>query len=144
MWARGHRDAMTRLSIVTVTLLSLNACGSSDDDDVAVDAPAAIDAVAIDAPAGTLASVVDCTGLTPAAEVRFEGDVLSTRAVAITAGQVVRFHSLGRHTAWHDQGLWSANGDESTCVRFDGAGVYGFYCYFDSVNADERGTVTVQ
>lgn len=136
---------MTRLSIVTITILSLTACGSSDDDDiVAIDAPAAIDAVAIDAPPGTMATVVDCPGLTPAAEVRFQGDLLSTRAVTITTGQVVRFHSLGSHTAWHDQGLWAAGGDESTCVRFDGAGAYGFYCYFDAGNADERGTVTVQ
>lgn len=133
---------MTRLSIVT--LIFLTACGSSDDDAVAIDAPAAIDAIAIDAPPGTMATVVDCVGLTPAAEVRFEGDVLSTRAVTITTGQVVRFHSLGSHTAWHDQGLWSANGDESTCVRFDEVGAYGFYCYFDMGSADERGTVTVQ
>lgn len=134
---------MTRLIYVTFALTTLLACGGSDDDaPPATDAPA-IDAVEIDAPAGTAATVVDCAGVTPAAEIRYDGDVLSARALTVARGGVVRFHSLGPHTAWHDQGLWSASGDEPTCVRFDGAGAYTFYCYFDMADVDETGTITV-
>jgi plastocyanin len=136
---------MTRLIYITFAL-SILACGGGDDDGgddpPATDAPA-IDAPGIDAPPGTGATVVDCAGVTPIAEIRYNGDVLSARALTVARGDVVRFHSLGSHTAWHDQGLWSATGDESQCVRFDGAGSYGFYCYFHPGGAEETGTITV-
>ncbi len=137
---------MTRLIYITFAL-SILACGGGDDDGggdnpPATDAPA-IDAPGIDAPPGTAATVVDCAGVTPVAEVRYNGDVLSARALTVARGEVVRFHSLGSHTAWHTEGLWSASGDEPQCVRFDGAGSYGFYCYFDSQDPEETGTITV-
>jgi plastocyanin len=134
---------MTRLIHVTFTLTTLLACSGDDDDGApAIDA-AAIDATEIDAPPGTAATVVDCAGVTPAAEVRYDGDTLSARTLTVARGDVVRFHSLGNHTAWHDGGLWSASGDEPQCVRFDGAGAYGFYCYFDPGELEETGTITV-
>lgn len=139
---------MTKLIYVTFAI-SILACGGGDDDGdddtPATDAPPTIDAPPeIDAPPGTAATVVDCAGVTPVAEIRYNGDVLSARALTVARGDVVRFHSLGSHTAWHTEGLWSASGDESQCVRFDGAGSYGFYCYFDSQDPDETGTITVQ
>lgn len=134
---------MNRLIYVTFTLATLLACGSDDDDGApSTDAPA-IDATEIDAPPGTAATVIDCAGVTPVAEIRYDGDVLSARTLTVARGEVVRFHSLGNHTAWHDGGLWSATGDDPQCVRFDGAGAYNFYCYFDAVNVEETGTITV-
>jgi plastocyanin len=148
---------MLRLALVSCTVMCA-ACGGSSDDP-SVDAPVAADAAilidgapidgapidgGVDAPAGTMATVVDCAGVTPVAEIRYVGDVLTPRTTTVTVGAVVRFSQLGSHTAWETNGLWSATGDQETCVRFDGAGAYSFYCYFDMADPDEVGTVTAE
>lgn len=97
----------------------------------------------IDAPPGTAATVVDCAEVTPVVDVFYQGDTLTPVTSEIAVGEVVRFRDLGSHTAWHVEGLWSASGGETQCVRFDGAGAYSFYCYFHP-GPDETGTIVVQ
>ncbi len=136
---------MLRLPTHLVLTLLLAAGCDSTKDAPSVDAPIArdslvVDASSIDGTAGSLATVVDCAGLTPDATVIYYVGP-TPRTQTITAGQVVKFHMLDVHTAWETNGLWSATGDAETCVRFDGPGVYNFYCYF---HAEETGSITVE
>lgn len=144
MAPRGH---IARACLVGLAFTA--GCGESEistpNDAPAHTTDAAADGrVGPDAPAGTAATTVDCASVTPQAEVHYAGGVLTPKSTAIGLGQVVRFHALGVHTAWHTNGLFSATGDDEVCVRFDAFGAYPFNCYFHTGTAAEDGTVTVQ
>lgn len=140
---------MTNLASILLLATSLFACtgsGSTGDDDPAPDAPAATpdgSPNTPDAPPGTAASVVPCAGATIAGDIWYYdgiGYVGSALNAELPPGSVVQFHDMSTHTADHEQGLFSASGDEERCVKFDGAGTYDFRCYF---HGDEVGAIKI-
>ncbi len=95
-----------------------------------------------DARVGTMASVVPCAEVATAADVWYYAPLgYMPKNTDVLVGSVVRFHDLDTHTADHTNGLWSASGDASTCVQFDGLGTFTFQCYF---HPEEKGTITVR
>lgn len=132
----------------TLTFVVAAACGGEDGKDQppvdgpGVDTPVSIDARSPDGPAGTAATVVDCAGATQSGDVWYYSGVgFMVPTAPIAVGQVIRFHDLETHTADHLEGLWTAGGNQEVCVRFDGAGSYGFRCYFHS---SEQFAIVVQ
>lgn len=142
--------------------LALTACGGGGDaptDDDAdqggadTDAPD-VDAAApgpdaglggVDAAHGTAVTVVDCADAAATGEVwYYVGVGFITWDSPIAVGDVVRFHDLETHTAWSDDGLWSADGGAEMCVRFDAAGTYPWHCYFHAGDEAEQSAIVVE
>jgi hypothetical protein len=96
-----------------------------------------------DAPVGSAATVVPCAGATIAGDIWYYdgigylGSALNTN---LPIGSIVEFHDMSNHTADHAQGEFSASGDASQCVKFDGVGSYVFRCYFHN---DEVGAIKI-
>ena len=68
------------------------------------------------------------------------GYIGSALNVELPKGSVVEFHDMSSHTADHLQGEFSASGDASQCVKFDGVGDYEFRCYF---HGNEVGAIKI-
>ncbi len=102
------------------------ACGGDDGG------PPAIDATPL------LAAEVACTGvLSPV--ITTAGFAFSPVTTTVTVGTVVKFTVPLEHNAMSDDGLFSADFNGDTCVRFDAPGTYRFFC----VPHVFRGTVLV-
>jgi len=124
--------ASLALSLVTAT----GACGSSSSE-------SPIDAARADAPAGPAAAAVRCP-----ATVAGEIDAINPQAKnyiptsrTIRAGQVIRFNTVGDHTAKSRTNLFEVKeGSDTPCVQFNVPGTYEFFC----VPHGFIGTIVVQ
>lgn len=112
--------------------------------DAMIGAPDAM-AAAIDGGPAAAVEVVACAGVTPAATITTAGLAFSPAAVTIDAGDVLRFNPSGPHNMTAgapgaSTGEFETATNVETCLRFNVAGSYPFYC---SVHPAMTGIVTV-
>lgn len=102
-------------------VLCLAACGGDDGDNTPIDAPAGPDAAPL------AASEVSCTGVT-APVITTSGFAFSPNITNVTANTVVKFTMPADHNAISNDGLFTADFNGDTCVRFEAPGNYRFRC----------------
>jgi plastocyanin len=116
-----------RLALAASLLLltcAATSCGASSDEGPA-------DAARVDAPSGPAAVAVRCPG-TVAGEIDAinpNADNYIPRSRTIRAGQVIRFNTVGEHSARSRANLFEVNERSDTpCVQFNVPGTYEFFC----------------
>ena len=98
----------------------LAACGG-DDGASPIDAPAGIDGPPL------MASEVSCAGVN-APVIVTNGFAYSPSSTTVTPGTVVKFTMPVDHNALSNDGLFTADFNGDTCVRFDSVGTFRFHC----------------
>jgi plastocyanin len=115
---------LSRLALVASLILPAAACGSSSSEGPAdaarADAPAGPAAMAVRCPA-TVAGEIDATN--PGAH-----NYIPTSRT-IRSGQVIRFNTVGDHSAKSRTSLFEVKeGSDTPCVQFKVPGTYEFFC----------------
>lgn len=109
-----------RSSLFAVLLLA--ACGGDDDgNNPPIDAPAGPDAAPL------AASEVSCTGV-DSPVITTSGFAFSPAITSVTVDTVVKFTMPAEHNAISNDGLFTADFNGDTCVRFEAPGTYRFRC----------------
>jgi plastocyanin len=86
-------------------------------------------------------AIVPCQGATIAAEITTQGAVaFLPEDTTIDAGETVRFSPIVNHNMTSDDGLFATPTGQITCLQFNQAGDYPFFC---SVHPNMTGTVIV-
>jgi plastocyanin len=103
--------------------VSLAACGGDDGDGATpIDAPSG----AIDAPA-LMASEVSCSGVN-APVILTTGFAYNPAMTTVALNTTVKFTMPLDHNAISNDGLFTADFNGDTCVRFESVGTFRFHC----------------
>lgn len=109
----------SRMRIVLIaslaSALALAACGDDGGSTPAIDAASSV-------------TKVPCAGATVAATVTTVGFAYDPASTTVTTGQIVKFTMPGDHNAVSNSGLFRADFNAETCLRFDAAGSFPFHC----------------
>lgn len=74
------------------------------------------------------ATVVPCVGITPAVTITAPSFAFLPATTNVSPGQIVVFDMPADHDAVSRDMLWDADFSMRTCVRFDVAGTYEYFC----------------
>jgi plastocyanin len=97
------------------------ACGGDDGGGTVIDAPPGIDAASL------MASEVSCTGVN-APVIMTSGFAYSPTSTTVSLDTVVKFTMPVDHNAISNDGLFTADFNGDTCVRFESLGTFRFHC----------------
>lgn len=111
---------MRRPLLSSLFAVSLAACGG-DDGGGAIDAASGIDGSPL------MASEVSCTGVN-APVIMTSGFAYSPSMSTVTLNTVVKFTMPLDHNAISNDGLFTADFNGDTCVRFESVGTFRFHC----------------
>jgi len=104
-----------------VAALTLAGCGGDDDGSTPIDGPV------IDTP-GPMVMAVPCNTVDPLITVTPLADAFDPPTATTAIGTAVRFTMDAFHNSISNDGLWTANFNETICVKFDTAGTYVHHC----------------
>lgn len=112
---------MRRPLLSSMFAVLVAACGGDDGGNTPIDASSGIDAPPL------MASEVSCTGVN-APVIMTQGFAFSPASTTVSLNTVVKFTMPIEHNAISNDGLFTADFNGDTCVRFESLGTFRFHC----------------